>query len=99
MACWARDAVTDAVLDSLSFAEKSLGVREIYVIGHKRCGAVALAAQGKAPPSLAPQLEEAPRRTKVENVCISCEEQHPLGAELECYYYDMDVPALRRACT
>ncbi|MGK0548088.1 MAG: hypothetical protein ABWU84_00365 [Pyrobaculum sp.] len=32
VACWARDAVTDAVLDSLSFAEKSLGVREIYVI-------------------------------------------------------------------
>ena len=101
----AGNVVTDVVYDSLRFAVESLGIRKIYVIGHKRCGAVALAAQGKAPPSLAPQLEEAlkrasfdVRRAEVENVCISCEKLRSLGAEVECYYYDMDKPALERVC-
>ncbi|AFA40241.1 Carbonic anhydrase [Pyrobaculum oguniense TE7] len=89
VACLARNAVIEAVLDSLSFAEKSLGVRKIYVIGHMRCGAVALAAQDKAPPSLVPQLEAAPRRASydvrragLEVVCISCGKLRALGAEV-----------------
>lgn len=101
----AGNVVTDVVYDSLKFAVEQLGVRKIYVIGHKRCGAVALAAQGKAPPSLAAQLSEAVKRAggdaekaAVENIKLSCERLKALGAEVEGYYYDMDVPALNKVC-
>jgi len=47
----AGNVVDDLVLYSLMFAVENLGVRKIYVIGHKRCGAVASALEGRAPPS------------------------------------------------
>jgi carbonic anhydrase len=45
----AGNVVDDLVLYSLKFAVEELGVRKIYVIGHKRCGAVASALEGRAP--------------------------------------------------
>ena len=101
----AGNVVTDAVYDSLKFAVERLGVRKIYVIGHKRCGAVELALKGEAPPSLAAQLNEAVKRAggdlrkaEVENVKIACEKLGELGAEVEGYYYDLDGPALIPVC-
>jgi carbonic anhydrase len=46
----AENVIDDLVLYSLKFAVEELGVRKIYVIGHKRCGAVASALKGRAPP-------------------------------------------------
>jgi carbonic anhydrase len=46
----AGNVVDGLVLHSLKFAVENLGVRKIYVIGHKRCGAVAAALEGRAPP-------------------------------------------------
>lgn len=101
----AGNVVTDVVYDSLQFAVSALGVRKIYVIGHKKCGAVMLAVQGGSPPSLASQLEEAvkrargdPRGAEIENILISCEKLRPLGVEVEGWYYDIDEVRLERVC-
>lgn len=101
----AGNVVTEDVYDSIRFAVNSLGVSKVYVIGHKNCGAVALAAAGRAPPSLAGQLSEAVkraggdvRRAEVENVKISCEKLRGLGVEVEGYYYDMESVELVRVC-
>ncbi len=48
----AGNVVDDLVLHSLKFAVENLGVRKTYVIGHKRCGAVAAALEGRAPQSI-----------------------------------------------
>jgi len=102
----AGNVVDDLVLHSLKFAVKNLGVRKIYVIGHKRCGAVALALEGRAPPSIAQQIKEAAARAgsastevvETENMKIACEKLRGLGAEVEGYYYDLDAFELRRIC-
>jgi carbonic anhydrase len=58
----AGNVVDDLVLHSLKFAVENLGVRKIYVIGHKRCGAAAAALEGRAPPPIAQQIKEAAAR-------------------------------------
>jgi len=102
----AGNVVDDLVLHSLKFAVENLGVRKIYVIGHKRCGAVAAALEGRAPPPIAQQIKEAaaragsasPDAVETENVKITCEKLRGLGAEVEGYYYDLDAFELRRIC-
>jgi carbonic anhydrase len=102
----AGNVVDDLVLHSLKFAVENLGVRKIYVIGHKRCGAVASALEGRAPQSIAQQIKEAaarassasPEAVEVENVKITCEKLKGLGAEVEGYYYDLDAFEFRRIC-
>jgi len=102
----AGNVVDDLVLHSLKFAVKNLGVRKIYVIGHKRCGAVASALEGRAPQPIAQQLKEAaaragsasPEVVETENVKIACEKLRGLGAEVEGFYYDLDAFELRRIC-
>ena len=90
----------------LKFAVENLGVRKIYVIGHMRCGAVASALEGRAPPPIAQQIIEAaaragsasPEAVEAENVKIACEKLRGLGAEVGGYYYDLDAFELRRIC-
>jgi carbonic anhydrase len=102
----AGNVVDDLVLHSLKFAVENLGVRKIYVIGHKRCGAVASALEGRAPQPIAQQIKEAAARAgsasteavEVENVKITCEKLRGLGAEVEGFYYDLDAFELRRIC-
>jgi len=102
----ASNVVDDLVLHSLKFAVENLGVRKIYVIGHKRCEAVALALEGRAPQPIAQQIKEAAARAgsasteavEVENVKITCEKLRGLGAEVEGFYYDLDAVELRRIC-
>jgi carbonic anhydrase len=102
----AGNVVDDLVLYSLKFAVEELGVRKIYVIGHKRCGAVALALEGRAPLPIAQQIKEAaaragsasPEAVEKENVKITCEKLRGLGAEVVGYYYDLDAFELQRIC-
>jgi carbonic anhydrase len=102
----AGNVVDDLVLYLLKFAVENLGVRKIYVIGHKRCGAVASALEGRAPPPIAQQIKEAATRAgsasteavETENVKITCEKLRDLGAEVGGYYYDLDAFELRRIC-
>jgi carbonic anhydrase len=102
----AGNVVDDLVLYSLKFAVENLGVRKIYVIGHKRRGAVAAALEGRAPPPIAQKIKEAaaracsasPEAVETENVKITCEKLRGLGAEVVGYYYDLDAFELRRIC-
>jgi len=102
----AGNVVDDLVLHSLMFAVENLVVQKIYVIGHKRCGAVASALEGRALPPIAQQIKEAaaragsatPEAVETENVKITCEKLRGLGAEVEGYYYDLDTFELRRIC-
>jgi len=102
----AGNVVDDLVLHSLMFAVENLVVQKIYVIGHKRCGAVASALEGRALPPIAQQIKEAaaragsatPEAVETENVKITCEKLRGLGAEVEGYYYDLDAFELRRIC-
>ncbi len=100
----AGNVVDDLVLHSLKVAVENLGVRKIYVIGHKRCGAVASALEGRAPQPIAQQIIEAaaragsasPEVVEIENVKIAYEKLRGLGAEVVGYYYDLDAFKLRR---
>ncbi|MFZ8841307.1 MAG: carbonic anhydrase [Pyrobaculum sp.] len=102
----AGNVVDDLVPYSLKFAVENLGVRKIYVIGHRRCGAAASALEGRAPPPIAQQIKEAAARAgsastevvETENVKITCEKLRDLGAEVGGYYYDLDAFELRRIC-
>ncbi|AEA12527.1 carbonic anhydrase [Thermoproteus uzoniensis 768-20] len=102
----AGNVVDDLVYHSLKFAVDRLGVRTIYVVGHKRCGAVALGLDGAAPPPIQRQIDEAvkragsrePEAVEVENVRVSCEKLRDIGARVEGYYYDIDAVELKRVC-
>jgi len=102
----AGNVVDDLVFHSVKFAVEVLGVKKIYVMGHKRCGAVRLALEGRAPPPIARQVGEAAARAgsagveavEVENVRVSCERLRGLGVEVVGLYYDLDALELRRVC-
>ncbi|MGC9049483.1 carbonic anhydrase [Pyrobaculum sp.] len=102
----AGNVVDELVYHSLKFAVEKLGVDMIYVVGHRRCGAVALGMEGAAPPPIQAQIDEAlkragrrePEPVEAENVKLTCERLRDIGASVEGYYYDMDAVDLRKVC-